>query len=323
MLIKVHGPVPESPRSKSLFDGRMENMTITYYNELALFLQSIDMSTKILTVTYSPPNGDSKSLKISLEPDIADLEVVDVSLHRSSAEAYRMSEEVNAWFSSCFGYEVILAYLGPNKRPVLGNISPNAVKSKPAGSQTWLSSITASMPSISASKPRDEGIMFADCAAYLVVTEESLQDVSSRLSDGTKVDTTKFRPNIVLSGSSKAYEEDYWGAITVSGCSQKENKQEVEIVLTANCLRCVSVNVDYSTGQPAKGEAGTVLKKLMKDRRVDNGNKYSPVFGRYGFLTSSAAGQTIAVGDEVSVSKINRERTIFGRSFKILMVFQC
>ncbi len=308
--------MPTPPRSKSQFDGKLENMTITYYNELALFLQSIDFSTGTFTVTYSPPDGRSVSLELPLEPGIADLEAMNVSLHQSAAKAYRMSEEVNAWFSSCLGYEVILAYLGPNKRPVLGNISPNAVQQKATGSQSWLSSITSSMPDIRTYKSKNEGITFADCAAYLVVTEESLQDVSSRFSNGMKVDVTKFRPNIVLSGSSKAYEEDYWGAITISRGSQKESKQEAEIVLTANCIRCVSLNVDYSTGRAAEGEAGTVLKKLMKDRRVDKGNKYSPVFGRYGFSKISAATQTISVGDEVTVSKINQERTTFGRSLE-------
>lgn len=304
------------PRSKSHFDGKTENMTITYYNELALFLQSMDLSTGTFTVTYSPPDGKSKSLELSLEPSIAGLEAMNVSLHQSPSKAYKMSEEVNAWFSSCLGYEVILAYLGPNKRPVLGNISPNAIHKKLTGSQSWFSSISSTIPDVLSYKSKNEGITFADCAAYLVVTEESLQDVSSRFSDGMKVDVTKFRPNIVLSGSSKAYEEDYWGAITVSRSSQNEIKQEAEIVLTANCIRCVSVNVDHSTGRAAEGEAGTVLKKLMKDRRVDKGNKYSPVFGRYGFSEASAAGQTIAVGDEVTVTKINQERTTFGRSLE-------
>ena len=290
-------------------------MTITYYPELALFSQSLNLSTGIFTVTHSPPNGECKSLELPLEPDAASLESIDVSLHLSPSKAYKMNEEVNAWFSSCLGYDVILAYLGSNKRSVLGNLSPNAAPQKSSGSQSWLSSITASMPSILASKPKDpEGLTFADCAAYLVVTEESLKDVSSRLPDGTEMDVTKFRPNIVLSGATKPYEEDYWGAIAVSSSLEKENEQKSEIILTANCGRCVSINVDYSTGQAAKGEEGSILKKMMKDRRVDKGNKYSPIFGRYGFLDPASASQTIALGNEVTVSKLNQTRTTFGRS---------
>jgi len=289
-------------------------MTVTYYAELALFLQSIDESAGTFTVTYSPPNGSSRSLDIPLEPDVTKLEELDVILHQSPATAFKMDAWINTWFSECLGYEVLLAYLGPNRRPVLGNLSPSAVQNKPPASKSWMSSITSSLPSLMGGKIQEEAISFADLAAYLVVTEESLQDVSSRLQDGTKMDVTKFRPNIVLSGSKQAYEEDYWGGITISNGAN--SMQHADIILTQNCGRCVSINIDYSTGQAGTGEAGNVLKKLMKDRRVDKGNKYSPIFGRYGFLKSAEAGRVIIVGDEAEVSKVNKERTTFGWSSK-------
>lgn len=312
MLVKIHDGQSFSPRSKSHVNGNMENMTITYYPELALFLQDID-SNGTFTVTYSPPDGRNKSLGLQLEPDLADLEEVDVQLHRSPAKGYKMPERVNAWFSECLGYDVMLLYIGSNRRPVLGNLSPNASQNNGAASRSWLSSITASIPSFIASKDMgEEGISFADVAAYLVITEESLRDVDTRLRDGTKMDVTKFRPNIVLAGAGEAYEEDFWGSITINAKETKENKEATEIVLTQNCGRCVSINVDYSTGKSGTGEAN-VLKKLMKDRRVDKGNKYSPIFGRYGFLKTAGDGQAIAVGDEVTVTKVNKERTTFGR----------
>lgn len=314
MLLKVHKGAPSSPRCKAHLNGNLENMTITYYPELVLFLQSIDPSNSTFTVIYSPPNGRSKSLELQLEPEVAHLEMVDVRLHQSPAKAYKMPERVNAWFSDCFGYDVVLAYLGSNRRPVLGNLSPNAAKVGGAGSKSWLSTLTASVPSLQAGKYlKEEGITFTDLAAYLVITEESLHDVDSRLQDGTRMDVTKFRPNIVLSGAGEAYEEDYWGGITITPSKPKEDNKAIELALTQNCARCVSINVDYSTGKSGTGEAN-VLKKLMKDRRVDKGNKYSPIFGRYGFLKGTAAGQVIAVGDEVTVSKTNKERTTFGGS---------
>lgn len=314
MLIHVHSLNTSKPRNKAHLHGNLENMTITYWPELALFLQSIDPSNSTLKVTYNPPNGGSKSLEIQLEPEVAQLEVLDVRLHQSPAKAYKMPERVNAWFSDCLGYDVMLAYLGPNRRPVLGNLSPNAARVGNPGSKSWMSTITASVPSLIANKGgEEEGLTFADVAAYLVITEESLRDVDSRLQDGTRMDITKFRPNIVLSGAREAYEEDYWGSITISPKKPMGNSTVVELVLTQNCGRCVSLNVDYSTGKMGTGEAN-VLKKLMKDRRVDKGNKYSPIFGRYGFTKGAAAGQEITVGDEVTVSKINKERTIFGRS---------
>ena len=310
MLIRIHNGNPV-PRSKSHLNGNLENMTVTYYPELALFLQNINEASGTFSVTYNPPDEDTKSLEIALEPELGCLERVDVSLHQSPAKAYKMEQRVNAWFSTCFGYDVMLVYLGPNRRPVLGNLSPNVAQTQPAGFTSWLASATPSLPDIMGTKKKEEdGITFADLAAYLVVTEESLQNVSSRFSDGTEMDVTKFRPNIVLSGSKEAFEEDYWGGITINS-----SLGPTEIVLTQNCARCVSINIDYSTGKAATGEAGNVLKKLMKDRRVDKGNKWSPIFGRYGFLkpTKEGDGREIAVGCEVYVSKVNAERTTFGK----------
>ena len=314
MLIKVHNGKTISPRSKSHINGNLENMTITYYPELVLFLQSIDSSNSTFTVTYNPPDGKTKSLEIRLEPEVAQLEVIDVRLHQSPAKAYKMPERINTWFSECLGYDVTLAYIGPNRRPVLGNLSPNVAENGGAGSKSWLSTITASVPNLIGSRGvEEEGLGFADVAAYLVVTEESLQDVDARLQDGTRMDVTKFRPNIVLSGAGEAYEEDYWGGIAITPSQGEETSKLVEMVLTQNCGRCVSINADYSTGKSGTGEAN-VLKKLMKDRRVDKGNKYSPIFGRYGFLKGGGTGQVVAVGDEVAVSKTNKERTTFGGS---------
>ena len=60
------------------------------------------------------------------------------------------------------------------------------------------------------------------------------------------------------------------------------------------------------------GEAGTVLKKLMKDRRVDRGARFSPVFGRYSFLGRGFDDEEIRVGDVVEVVARGVERSVLG-----------
>lgn len=213
-----------------------------------------------------------------------------------------------------------LVYLGPHLRPVLGNLAPSGADMNSAPTKSWFTCVTNAMPTLGLSKLRNkEGITFADVAPYLVVTEESLHDVSSRLTNGD-MDITKFRPNIVLSGSPAAYEEDFWGGLTIAGRVKSGEKggSKVEFILTQNCARCTSINVDYKTGRPGADEAGTILKKLMRDRRVDTGTKYSPIFGRYAFLNATETSvKTISLGDEVTVSKRNEERTIFS---KLLLV---
>lgn len=312
---------------KVLPDGqepRFQRMTITFFHHMALFLQRIDTSenddnaTQTLTVMYRPPKEDQwKEISMPLVPSTSDLEQVDVDLHQSPTKAYNMGEPYNSWFSSCFGWEVMLVYLGPFRRPVLGNLSPNALSNRSSSHQSWFSNITQALPSLLPSKAKDEdGLTFTDCAPYLVVTEESLKDVSARLPEGEEMDITKFRPNIVLSGSASAYEEDFWGGlkITTKGTTEVE-QQSFDLILTQNCGRCVSINVDYATGKTSTGEDGSMLKKLSKDRRVDAGVKYSPIFGRYAFLKADGLSERIlSLGDEAHISEVNPERTKFSES---------
>ena len=318
MLVKVHKDDSTKPRSKDQYNQatHLENMTITFYPELSLFLQRIDDRIPIFHVTYSPPNSLQKSLEVELEPKYDHLEQVQILLHQSPTLAYNMGAIFNDWFSRCFGYDVMLVYLGPHRRPVLGSFSPNAAAAR---SHHWLPGMVTGMNKVFSAKGEEkDGITFTDVAPYLVITEESWKNASSRLSDTLKLDITKFRPNIVVSGSEEAWDEDYWGGLLIGDSleSNAASNGRVEIILTQNCARCVSINIDYSTGQAGKGEEGTVLKKLMKDRRVDKGTKYAPIFGRYGFLphNTSTDYQNISVGDNVVLSKRNAERTKFGKA---------
>ncbi|KAL4734323.1 serine hydroxymethyltransferase-domain-containing protein [Aspergillus similis] len=152
---------------------------------------------------------------------------------------------------------------------------------------------------------KDEHITFADTAPYMVVSETSVANVTGRL-EGEEMDVTKFRANIVVSGAETAFEEDFWAELVIGDA-------QVRLLLTANCVRCRSLDVDYETGKMGTGESGKVLKKLMADRRVDTGAKYSPVFGRYGFLEGQSDLKRVRVGDEVIVARTMKERAIYVR----------
>ncbi|KAM0704302.1 hypothetical protein Q7P35_008535 [Cladosporium inversicolor] len=143
-----------------------------------------------ITVLFSPPKNSSTqetSLKIPLEPETNDLEEVEITMHKSPTKAYRMPSEYNKWFSSCFGYTVILAYLGSNYRPVLMSTTPTTTttttttQDATAGA-SWLSTLTTTatsyLPSLSALNPQSHStskeITFSDCAPYLIVSSASL-----------------------------------------------------------------------------------------------------------------------------------------------------
>ena len=282
-------------------DGSLQNVQITKFNQLALFKTSLDNGR--LTVSYSGPEDSLPETQCvtPLHPDTDKLEMIDVDMYKSPVKAFNMGEEYSDWFSKQLGFKTILAYIGQGRRAVLGSLFPSPPEDKGILS-SWL-------PSAFIGKKQEiesTGLTFTDCANFLVATAESNAEASSRLPDGIEMDISKFRPNIVVEGAKEAWDEDYWNEIRITS----EGK-EVEIPLTANCIRCMSINIDYSTGKQGTGEDGQILKKLMADRRVDKGAKFSPVFGRYGYL-KKGGGTIIRIGDEVDVTKRLTETTTWG-----------
>ncbi|KAF2795319.1 hypothetical protein K505DRAFT_14008 [Melanomma pulvis-pyrius CBS 109.77] len=278
-----------------------KNMAVCNYPKMTQFLTDIvppedhgNGKGSIMVEYIASTGGQSTTLEIPLQPDTDELETLQITMHKSSTKAFKMPAEYNSWFSSCFGYDVVLAYLGDNLRNVLFE------EMIPAKSSSWLSTISRSLPILGTPGPYGERITFADCAPFLIVSETSLAAVSSLLPDGEEMDVTKFRPNIVIRGADKAWEEDFWGKIKIN---------DVEITMAHNCVRCQSINIDYKTGLPGIGPSGEILKKMQKDRRVDLGSKWSPVFGRYSFWGPRSGAKVLSVGDEVSVVKVNPERT--------------
>ncbi|KAK3301671.1 uncharacterized protein B0T15DRAFT_423432 [Chaetomium strumarium] len=268
---------------------------------------------------------EDEILRVPLEPDISSLQKKEVVLHGSPASAYRMGDSYDSWFSRRFGVSVILVYLGDGRRAVLGKTLPP----KPAAEQQqkqqrgWMASLASY---IAGSDPQSgqntaPWITFADVAPLLVTSESSLGDVRDRLLNGRPVEMHRFRPNVVVDGDGEeAWAEDFWAELAIvpgqSVVGEDGDGDGLQrggtLLLTGNCVRCTSLNVDYETGKPAEGELGQVLKRLMKDRRVDLGSKWSPVFGRYAFLGSGhAEGFTVSVGDEVQVTRRNTERTVW------------
>jgi uncharacterized protein YcbX len=299
--------------------GELKKLQLSGHPECALFSQEIVQgSVHVRYVGPPSPEGEDQTetahknehdeiLEVPLEPSLDGLVIADVNLHNSLVKAYRMGSPYDEWFSACFGFETALMYIGDGRRPVLGTFSPRvASQSTTAASKGWLSSISSF---VGGTQQQDEPdwLAFSDCAPYLIATEASLSNVSRRLQSG-EMEMVKFRPNIVVDGEGE-WEEDYWIELAVS---QQDGEQPTPtFALSKMCNRCSSVNVDYDTGRIATGEYGTVLKKLMSDRRVDEGYKYSPVFGRYAFLADGVDQATLRVGDTVRVNKASENRPVW------------
>lgn len=334
MLLKVTSSPGTPPTYENMHVGRVAAMCLF---TTALTLPSAE-SAGTVTITYARPatsprttDPDPDTLTIPLQPSITHLSPLAINMHQSQSGAHAMPDDTSAWFSRRFGFDVVLAYLGEHRRPVLGNLAPNAavrnarrrveVEAEEETASSWLGGLVgrvqAQLPLVlggsgaadggEAEDEEDYGITFADCSPYLVVSAASLADVSARLPPAAPaMDVTKFRPNIVVTGAREAWTEDFWRELSITSAS---NSAGIRLRLTSNCVRCQSINVDYGTGRFDTGPA--VLKELAKDRRVDVGHKYNPVFGRYGFVERGCEGWGVEVGDEVEVVARNEAHTVF------------
>jgi uncharacterized protein YcbX len=297
-------------------------MAVSHFPEMTQFLQEIE--------GYNSPNGtikvifrafgntqNERSINLPLVPKTEKLEPFEVVMHSSPTSAFEMPAKYSEWFSSCFSYEVVLVYLGDNSRCVMFE------NMQPMEPEPFTRFIRDKVPFARGYADRLMGlrqqeqwrITFADCAPYLICSQTSLEEVSSRLPDGLEMDITKFRPNIVVKGAFEPYQEDYWGKLTINN--------KTDVMIGHNCVRCTSINIDYETGKPGEGPPGEVLKRLQKDRRIDAGAKWSPVFGRYGFWDMQGKDEVVRVGDLVNVSKVNDGLTVWSKLSQLLGLPAC
>lgn len=241
-------------------------------------------------------------IQFPLRPDIGSLEKIHLDLHGSATDAYDMGAEISAWLSKYTGFETKLVYIGNGARVVLGSGAPNGdmaiAKRAP---------VTAPLRKLVPKffKTPTESITFQDIGQYLVVTKESNEQVSSRL-QGMEMNIHKFRPNLIVSGAPEAYDEDYWAQLVFSS-----GGKPLKMDFGGTCWRCQAITVDLKTGKKAEGEEGEAWKKLAKDRKVDKGWKYGPVFGKYSYTSLKDVGRKIRVGDEAIVTRRVRDRPIF------------
>lgn len=135
-------------------------------------------------------------------------------------------------------------------------------------------------------------VSFADGYPLMVISEASLENLNSRLSEPLPMN--RFRPNLVISGAD-AFEEDGWENIRMGDALFRSTKP---------CERCVITTVDQSKGVVAGKEPLKTLasyrqaKIVMPERAASLGvNETAVLFGQN--LIAESVGATVRVGDAV------------------------
>lgn len=121
-----------------------------------------------------------------------------------------------------------------------------------------------------------ESVSFADGMPYLLIGQESLNDLNSRLENALPMN--RFRPNIVFSGGSP-YLEDSLRKIKIG---------QLEFQIVKPCARCVMTTVDQESGVKGKEPL-----KTLSTYRTLNGKVY---FGQNVVALQSGK---ISVGDVI------------------------
>ncbi|GAA6183038.1 YcbX family protein [Aliiglaciecola sp. NS0011-25] len=107
-------------------------------------------------------------------------------------------------------------------------------------------------------KNSDSEVSFADGYPFLVISQQSLNDLNSRLA--TPVTMSQFRPNLVIDNCAP-FEEDNWKKIRIG---------EVEFEIMKSCSRCIFTTVDPITGEKnPQLEPLSTLQKYRKDKKGD------------------------------------------------------
>ncbi|MEI7845670.1 MAG: MOSC N-terminal beta barrel domain-containing protein [Chloroflexota bacterium] len=117
-------------------------------------------------------------------------------------------------------------------------------------------------------QPNDQ-VGFADGFPLLIISQESLDDLNSRLDN--PIPMNRFRTNLVVSGT-QPFAEDLWKRIRIG---------DVELALVKPCARCNVPTINQDTAESSK-EPNTTLSKYRKiDGKVMFGMNIIPISTGY------------------------------------------
>lgn len=168
----------------------------------------------------------NKELSVQIPYDLATGPGLMVTIWDDQVLAKVVDPEISRWFSEYLGIQVSLVVMPESShRKVDHRYAVNG-----------------------------ESVSFADGMPYLLIGQESLNDLNSRLEKPVTMD--RFRPNIVFSGGTSFLEDSL----------QQIKIGEVEFQIIKPCARCVMTTVDQETGEKGKEP----LKTLSSYRTINN-----------------------------------------------------
>lgn len=152
------------------------------------------------------------------------------SIWKDEVDGIWVGQEYDSWFSDVLGQQVHLVHMNEDvHRPLVKKYLP---------------------------QERSFEVSFADGFPYLLTSQESLDDLNSRLTNPIPMD--RFRSNLVVSGF-HAFAEDEWKKVGIG---------EVEFLVVKPCARCQVTTIDQQTGVSSKEPLKTLASYRKQNGKV-------------------------------------------------------
>ena len=130
------------------------------------------------------------------------------------------------------------------------------------------------------------------------MSQESVDDLNTRLDAEDKVTFENFRPNIVVHGV-PPFAEDEWKIVNVG---------THRFYITSRCTRCQVPCVNVETGTIGKEPSRTMMKNWY--RRVDPGSKFEACFGVNALSGKEGLDAPISVDDVFVVKETTTKHNV-------------
>ena len=230
-----------------------ENKFITQRTQPHMALLQVEINETHLVIKHKlnkiPP------LHILLSSNLND--EINVQVWKDNVTALAYDEDINDWFSEAIGVKCKLVYMPLSTKR---RVDPKYAADKTVG--------------------------FADGYPFMIIGEESLNDLNSKLKQPLPV--IRFRPNFVFSGGNP-FDEDNWKHFEIG---------EIKFRAVKPCARCVIPTVDPETGVKGKEPLKTLATFRKRGEKV--------MFGMN--LVAENTG-TINLGDKIFVLQKNIQST--------------
>ncbi len=237
-------------------------------------LISATLSKDLLNLTLEAPNRNPIVLNTSQS---ADLKQIEVEIWARKFDAQDLGDDVATWLSEFIGTSVRLV-----------RTPQNHLREPP---QKYMQDFLALNP-----QPTNN-TSFADGFPLLLGAEKSLQDLNTKISqqEHKPVDMLRFRPNVVVTGTKRPYEEEEWHTIKIGSLTFYNVKP---------CSICTMPNVNYT-----EGKKDTPVREILEQFRYD-AVLDAPIFAINLVHATDTHGKIMKVGDEVIINKWQEPRKI-------------